>query len=289
MKIETIFKNRREKVADLLSLRRKVVFRPKEIPVDIVKGCSGCKEPIRISLWRDNLYVCPVCGHHMRIGAYERIRQLCDNGSFVEYYGRLTTEPKDGFPGYEEKLLQSKEHTGLKEAVICGVGTIDGMKMALAVMDSRFMMGSMGSVVGEKITKIVEYATEKKLPVLIASTGGGARMQEGVNSLFQMAKTSAAVKRHGNAGLLYISLLTDPTTGGISASFAMLGDVIIAEPGTLIGFAGKRVIEKTIKESLPPEFQRSEFLLEKGFIDMIVKRQHLKDTISRLLKVHGVK
>ena len=235
------------------------------------------------------MYVCSKCGYHLRIGAPERIRELCDINSFDEFDAEITTFNEENFYQYDEKLEKAKANSGINEAVVCGIGEISGKKVVICAMDSNFMMGSMGKVVGEKITRSIEYATLKKLPLIIATASGGARMQEGITSLMQMAKTSSALKKHNDKGLLYITILTDPTTGGVSASFAMLGDIIIAEPNALIGFAGKRVIEKTINEKLPEEFQRSEFLLKKGFVDLIVSRNRLKDTIHKLLILHGVK
>ena len=237
----------------------------------------------------ENDYVCPKCGHHMKISARQRIRDLIDEGTWKEYFEKDKTFNNENFPGYDEKLKKAWMSTGMNEAVICGVGKINQSRVVLCVMDSRFMMGSMGKVVGEKICKAVELATRKKLPLIISCTSGGARMQEGIDSLMQMAKISAALKRFSNQGGLYIALLTHPTTGGVSASFAMLGDIIIAEPQAMIGFAGKRVIQDTIKQELPEGFQTAEFLLEKGFIDMIVERHDLKNVISDLLKLHGGK
>ena len=192
------------------------------------------------------------------------------------------------FPGYEEKLKKAEQKSDLDEGVLCGVGNINSKKVATAIMDSNFMMGSMGSAVGERITRIIEYATQNKLPLIIFTASGGARMQEGIISLMQMAKTSAAIARHDEAGLLYISVITNPTTGGVTASFAMLGDIIISEPGAILGFAGRRVIENTINQKLPEDFQSAEFMLEKGFIDDIVDRKNLKNYLSRVLKLHGI-
>ena len=192
------------------------------------------------------------------------------------------------FPGYEEKLKKAEQKSGLDEGVLCGVGNINSKKVATAIMDSNFMMGSMGSAVGERITRIIEYATQNKLPLIIFTASGGARMQEGIISLMQMAKTSAAIAKHDEAGLLYISVITNPTTGGVTASFAMLGDIIISEPGAILGFAGRRVIENTINQKLPEDFQSAEFMLEKGFVDDIVDRKNLKNYLSRVLKLHGI-
>lgn len=217
----------------------------------------------------------------------ERIKNIIDDGTFEEFDKDMETSNPIDFEGYEEKIEKLSEKTGLKEAVITGEGKIHGMETVIAVMDSAFIMGSMGSVVGEKITRAVEKATELKLPVIIFTASGGARMQEGMFSLMQMAKVSAAVARHNKAGLLYITVITNPTTGGVTASFAMEGDIILAEPDALVGFAGKRVIEQTIKQHLPEGFQRAEFLLEHGFIDKIVRRQELKETLSVILELHS--
>lgn len=231
--------------------------------------------------------VCPKCSHHFQLGAYERIEQILDAGSFKEYDRDMASQDPLDFKGpktYKDKLEQDVQATGLKEAVVTGEGRINDRPAVIAVTDSRFIMGSMGSVVGEKITRAIERATQMKLPMLIVSgSGGGARMYEGMYSLMQMAKTTAALARHNKSGLLYISLLTDPTMAGIMASFAGIGDCIMAEPKALIGFTGPRVIEQTIRQKLPEGFQRSEFLLEHGLIDMIVHRKNLKDTFSRLI------
>ena len=231
--------------------------------------------------------ICPNCSYTFRISAKERLDLTVDEGSFQELFTGIKTENPLNFPGYMEKLAATKEKTGLDEAVVTGVATIKGQKTALAIMDSNFIMASMGTVVGEKITKLFEHAIEEKLPVVIFTASGGARMQEGIMSLMQMAKISSAVKRHSNAGLLYLTVLTDPTTGGVTASFAMEGDIILAEPQTLIGFAGRRVIENTVRETLPDDFQKAEFLQEHGFVDAIVKRTELADTIATLLSFHG--
>lgn len=223
-----------------------------------------------------------------RTTARERINSIIDENTFIEYdKDLLTTNPLD-FPDYKEKIDLAVEKSGENEAVITGEGKINGKKTVVCVMDSYFMMGSMGSVVGEKITRAIENAIEKKLPVIIFSASGGARMQEGILSLMQMAKTSAALGRLSEMGLLYISVLTDPTTGGVTASFAMLGDIIIAEPGALIGFAGPRVIEQTIRQKLPEGFQRAEFLLEKGFVDKIVRREDMKEVLGKILAIHSI-
>lgn len=248
--------------------------------------CKYCNETLFFEDVETNMQCCPKCKGHFRIGARERIRTLVDENSFQEYHGDMDTKNVLAFPKYEEKIQTLQEKTGLMEGVITGEGRIHDSKAAIACMDAAFLMGSMGRVVGEKITSIIEQATEKSLPVIIFTTSGGARMQEGIISLMQMAKTSGAIKRHSEKGNLTITVLTDPTTGGVTASFAMLGDIILAEPNALIGFAGPRVIEQTIGQKLPEGFQKSEFLLEKGFIDAIVPRYEMRDTLGKLLKMH---
>lgn len=286
--MDQLFKKRNQELKEFSYwLKRHKSKQKKEIPDNIFKQCESCHQSIPYFSLIENDYVCPQCGHHFKISARQRIRDLVDEGTFKEMYEKDTTVNQDNFPGYDQKLLKAKQSTGMNEAVICGIGKMMKMKVVICAMDSRFMMGSMGKVVGEKICKSVEFATKKKLPLLIICTSGGARMQEGIDSLMQMAKISAALKRFSNAGGLYITLLTHPTTGGVSASFAMLGDIIIAEPQALIGFAGKRVIQDTIKQELPEGFQTAEFLLEKGFLDMIVERKNLKKVISDLLMIHG--
>ena len=257
-----------------------------EVPDDLFAKCHGCKQAI----YQKDLgqaKICPNCSYTFRISAKERLDLTVDEGSFQELFTGIKTENPLNFPGYMEKLAATKEKTGLDEAVVTGVATIKAQKTALAIMDSNFIMASMGTVVGEKITKLFEYAILEKLPVVIFTASGGARMQEGIMSLMQMAKISAAVKRHSNAGLLYLTVLTDPTTGGVTASFAMQGDIILAEPQTLIGFAGRRVIENTVRETFPDDFQKAEFIQEHGFVDAIVKRTELADTIATLLSFHG--
>lgn len=249
------------------------------------KKCPNCRKSIPLSrLWSGNL-VCP-CGYHFRMKASQRIRLLTDKGSFRELYGDLTSSNPLGFPGYEQKLETVRAAAGEREALLCGTALIDGHKCCLFAMEPYFMMGSMGSVVGEKITALFEYATSHRLPVIGFTVSGGARMQEGLLSLMQMAKTSAAVKQHGDAGLLYIAVLTDPTTGGVTASFAMEADIILAEPGATIGFAGERVVAQTTRRALPEGFQRAEYLLACGFIDRIVPRGNQRRYLSELLKMH---
>ena len=285
--MEQLFKVRKNRL-DLFKKRRTLPVRePLEAPDNLYKSCPQCKESILFEDLMHNLYVCPHCGHHMKLTARERLRQIVDENSFTELDRRLFLKKEQlAFPGYEEKLSRLQKKTGLQEAVVCGAASIGGFPCAIAVMDSNFFMGSMGQIVGEKITRCIEYATKKKLPLLIFTTSGGARMQEGILSLVQMAKTSAELAKHSDAGLLYISYLTHPTTGGVSASFAMLGDIILSEPDCLIGFAGKRVIASTVKEELPANFQKAEFLLEKGFVDAIVERKDSRDTLRRILKLH---
>lgn len=248
--------------------------------------CPKCGEVV----YRDDVkahgYVCPKCEGYFRIGTRTRIRMVADTGTFQEWFTDLETENPLEYPGYEEKIANLQEKTKLHEAVTVGKCMVNGLETVLGVCDARFLMGSMGYVVGEKITRAFERATEEKLPVVLFTSSGGARMQEGIVSLMQMAKTSAAIRKHSEAGLFYLPILADPTTGGVTASFAMLGDVILAEPGALIGFAGPRVIAQTIGQKLPEGFQRAEFLVEKGIIDGVVERQELKETVWKLLKIH---
>ncbi len=258
-----------------------------EIPQGHVK-CPDCGS-IYDKKELGKLKICPKCARYYRLNCKERIRQIADKDSFKELDGNMQAKNPLNYPGYEEKIAGLQEKTGLKDAVITGECTIGGFPAVLGVMDSGFMMGSMGSVVGEKITRAFEYAIEHKLPVVLFTCSGGARMQEGIVSLMQMAKVSAAVARHSEAGLLYLTVLTDPTTGGVTASFAMLGDIILSEPKALIGFAGRRVIEQTIKQKLPDEFQKAEFLQEHGFVDKIVDREALPYTIRDILKIHSGK
>ena len=255
-------------------------------PVVETVTCKICKKELDKQRVIKNKYVCYECGYYFRVRTKNRIRMVADAGTFETWDNDLKTENPLNFPEYEEKVAATQEKTGLNEGVTMGSCTINGEKTVLGVIDARFMMGSMGHVVGERITRAMEKATEQKLPVILFCCSGGARMQEGIISLMQMAKTSAAVKRHSDAGLLYIPVLTDPTTGGVTASFAMLGDIILAEPGALIGFAGPRVIEQTIGQKLPEGFQRAEFQLEHGFVDAIVERKDLKITLNRILKMH---
>lgn len=257
------------------------------VPDELWVKCPSCKNLILTSDLEDNMKVCSKCGHHFRINARYRINITVDEDTFEEMDSELTSENILDFPDYSQKLKKAKISSGENESVICGTAEICGSKTVICVMDSAFMMGSMGTVTGEKITRAFEYATENNLPVIVFTVSGGARMQEGILSLMQMAKTSGAVKRHSDKGLLYITVLTDPTTGGVTASFAMEGDIILAEPKALIGFAGPRVIEQTIRQKLPKDFQTAEFLLEKGFVDAVVNRKDMKKMLSELLKLHS--
>lgn len=255
-------------------------------PGDPEVRCPACKTSHRRDLLMNNFYVCPACGGYVRIPARDRIRLLADEDSFAELDEALTSVDFLSFPEYQTKLDKAKQSTGEKCAVVSGVMQVQGIPCAVFAMDSRFVMASMGSAVGEKITRLFEYATANGLPVLGVLCSGGARMQEGIVSLMQMAKCSGAVRKHSDAGLLYLSLLTDPTTGGMTASIAMEGDVTLAEPKTLIGFAGRRVIEQTTGAELPKDFQTSEFLLEHGFVDKILPREEQRETIALLLRQH---
>ena len=262
------------------------VARKRDIPEDLWSRCEECNELIYNKKLDENMRVCPKCNFHLTLNAGDRVKATLDEGSFKEMDPDMVSLDPVSFEGpktYKEKLKKDQELTGLKDAVITGEGAINGRKVVLGVTDSRFIMGSMGSVVGEKLTRAIEYSIETKYPLIIISgSGGGARMYEGLYSLMQMAKTSAALSRHNKAGCLFLSILTNPTMAGIMASFASLGDIIIAEPKALIGFTGPRVIEQTIRQKLPHGFQKSEFLLEHGLIDMIVHRKSMKETLSRI-------
>lgn len=283
-------KKEKEKSSFLSSLFAKkeepapVQEKKEELPPGHIK-CPDCGE-VYDKKEMGALKICPKCARYYRLNSKERVRQIADKDSFKELDSDMQAKNPLNYPGYEEKIAGLQAKTGLKDAVLTGECTIGGFPAVLAVMDSGFMMGSMGSVVGEKITRAFEYATEKRLPIVVFTCSGGARMQEGIVSLMQMAKVSAAAAKHSDAGLLYLTVLTDPTTGGVTASFAMLGDIIISEPKALIGFAGRRVIEQTIKQKLPDEFQHAEFLLEHGFVDKIVDREALPYTIRDILKIH---
>ena len=248
--------------------------------------CKQCGRRAARTLWARSLYVCPNCGYHMPIGGYYRLSLVLDHGSFRELDADLPPQDVLRFPGYPEKLTAAQNKTGLREAAVTATGRIGGVACVAAVLDSRFFMGRLSTAVADKITRPIEYAAAKHLPLVIFSASGGARMQEGIFSLMQMAKTSAAIQRFSAKGGLYISVLTHPTTGGVTASFASLGDITLAEPGALIGFAGPRVIEQTIGEKLPDGFQRSEFQLEHGFVDQVVPRTELKEVLTRILQLH---
>jgi len=279
-----IIKERKETVSDYFEALRL----SKQEPGELYKECPKCEVSILKKDISNNSFVCPECDHHFRLRAVERLQLIVDAGTFKEVGSNKKSQNPLDMPKYSEKLEENRRINGINEAVVTGIGKIDGYIYAIAVMDSYFLMGSMGAVVGEKITSLTELATKKKLPLIIFCASGGARMQEGILSLVQMVKTSAAIGRHNDKGLLYISVLTNPTTGGVTASFAMLGDVLIGEPDALIGFAGPRVIEQTINQTLPEGFQRAEFLKEKGFVDMVVERKDLKNVIARLSKLHGI-
>ena len=279
MKLQHMFKKNRKSYIPLKSERP-------EVPEGLLKKCNKCGAAILTEEVKSAGYICPKCQGYFRVHAYERIRMTVDEDSFEEWEKDMEFVNPLEFKGYEEKVKSLKEKTGLSEAVVTGKASIEGNPAVIAVCDGRFLMASMGQVVGEKITRAVERATKEQLPVIIFACSGGARMQEGIVSLMQMAKTAAALKQHSDAGLLYVSVLTDPTTGGVTASFAMLGDVILAEPKALIGFAGPRVIEQTIGEKLPKGFQRSEFLLEHGFIDRIVERKEMRTVLGNILQMH---
>jgi acetyl-CoA carboxylase carboxyl transferase subunit beta len=249
--------------------------------------CSNCKKPVADP--EKNLWVCGECGNHSRLSWQQRLGITADEGSFSEFDSGMRSGNPITFPGYEEKIDELMKNCGTGEAVVTGLCKIKSFPCVIGIMDSRFMMASMGSVVGEKITRAIEYGTKNKLPVIIFSASGGARMQEGIISLMQMAKTSGAVARHTEAGQLYISVITDPTTGGVTASFAMLGDIILAEPGVTLGFAGKRVIQDTIGAVLPERFQTSEFVHEHGFVDAVYHRRELPEMIAKIIALHGYK
>ena len=275
-----IFAKRR---ARLLAMK---AIRDNYVPGDKLITCPKCGQE---SLWKEveqGLSVCPACGYHWPIGAYYRLSTILDPGSFRELNAKFPAGDPLSFPGYREKQRAAQRKTGLTEAAVTATGSIKGRKCVTGVLDSRFFMGSMSAAVGEKITLAIEYAMKNKLPLIIFSASGGARMQEGILSLMQMAKTSAALARFSDKGLLYISVLTDPTTGGVTASFASLGDIILAEPGALIGFAGPRVIQQTIGETLPEGFQRAEYQEEHGFVDAVVPRANMRETLAQLLRLH---
>jgi acetyl-CoA carboxylase carboxyl transferase subunit beta len=280
--MSTIFEKRRRRLLAMKTLRE----RQRSLNGEAVVKCPKCgKEHPRRAV-TEALSVCPSCGYHYPIGGYYRLSTLLDSGSFRELNSSITARDPLNFPGYGAQLEKAKKKTGLSEAVITATGSMGGKKCVVGVLDSRFLMGSMSAAVGEKLTRAIEYAAKNKLPLILFSASGGARMQEGILSLMQMAKTSAALERLHEKGLLYISVLTDPTTGGVTASFASLGDIILAEPGALIGFAGPRVIQQTIGETLPEGFQSAEFQMEHGFVDAIVPRSQMRSTLIQLLSLH---
>lgn len=275
------FLKKKKRYATIPSERAK-----QEVPEGLMTKCPACRTIMYTKELKKNLYVCDSCGHHHRMAAYDRMNSIFDSGTFVEFNQGMTSLNPLGFDSYEEKLEADRKKTGINEAVVTGEGQIGGFGAVVAVMDARFRMGSMGSVVGEKITLAVERAIEKKLPFILFSASGGARMQEGVLSLMQMAKTSAALQKLHREGGLFISIMTHPTTGGVSASFASLGDYNFAEPKALIGFAGRRIIEQTIRQELPDDFQTAEFLLKHGQLDRVVPRLEMKETLRHILDIH---
>lgn len=278
--MNSIFAKRRSRLLAMKAMRDNYV------PGNKLVTCPHCGQESTRKQVAEQLSVCPHCGYHWPMGAYYRLSSVLDPGSFRELNERLPAADPLSFPGYQAKLALAQRKTGLTEAAVTATGTIGGYKCVVGVLDSRFLMGSMSAAVGEKITLAIEYAGKNKLPLILFAASGGARMQEGILSLMQMAKTSAALARFSEKGLLYISVLTDPTTGGVTASFASLGDIILAEPGALIGFAGPRVIQQTIGQQLPEGFQRAEFQMEHGFVDAVVPRSEMRDTLARLLRLH---
>lgn len=257
-----------------------------DVPAGIMTKCPKCKKIMYTKELDENLNVCFNCDHHISLSAYKRIEAISDEGTFNEFDKGMTSANPLDFPGYIEKIEKDQKKTDLNEAVVTGTAKLDGIEYGVAVMDARFRMGSMGSVVGEKICRIIDYCTEHRLPFILFSASGGARMQEGIISLMQMGKTSVSLKRHSDAGLLYISYITNPTTGGVSASFASVGDINLSEPKALIGFAGRRVIELTINEKLPEDFQTAEFLLEHGQLDKVIHRKDMRTTLANILNLH---
>ncbi len=285
--MKNVLKQRKQKLETLRKLRNKnYSYEIKEVENPLFTTCSACKKNFPISEKEENLFICPLCDEHLYVSAFDRVKMLLDEGYHEISTAECIDNPLD-FEGYSEKKAFLRKEKNMSDAVLTYHGSIDGYELVLCVMDGAFLMGSMGSELGEKITTAFEYAAENRLPIIIFTASGGARMQEGMFSLMQMAKTSAAAKKHSEAGLLYISYLTNPTTGGVTASFASLADIILAEPNALIAFAGPRVIEQTMKKTLPEGFQRAEFLLEKGFVDRIVHRKKMKKTLSFLLRIHG--
>lgn len=285
--MNSIFKERKDRLQVFKDYRERLMGKPKIKQINPSTWiCNQCQSEFPYEEIQQHYFVCPHCLHVHGITYQQRIDYLVDKGTFVETFQSVKRKKKNNFPGYEAKIKRLQDTTKMAEAVVTGTAKIGSYRVALVVMDNRFLMGSMGEVVGEKITRQIEYATKKKVPLLIFSCSGGARMQEGIISLMQMVKTSAALAKHDKEGLLYISYMTHPTTGGVSASFAMLGDIHLSEPQCLIGFAGKRVIQSTVNEELPSDFQTAEFLEKKGFIDQIVEREHMRSTCIQLLKIH---
>jgi len=281
--MSNVFTRRREKLLALKSLRS---GGPRSAPAP---ACPACGAEVPRGELHKNLYVCPRCGHHHAVSAYYRLSLVLDPGTFRELDERLSSADPLAFPGYAGKLADASRRTGLSEAVVTATGRIDGRRTAVGVLDSRFFMGSMSAAVGEKVTRLVEYAEKNRLPLILFSASGGARMQEGILSLMQMAKTAAALEHFSSVGGLYISVLTHPTTGGVTASFASLGDYMLAEPQALVGFAGPRVVEQTIGQPVPEGFQSAEYQLSHGFLDAVVPRKELRATLSRLLRLHDPK
>ena len=285
--MDNVISKKRERLAGLKALRpERVKESAASAPEGLFVKCLGCGAGQPRAVMKESLYVCPKCGHHNKISAARRLRELFDDGKYREIFKKKLFVNPIGFPDYKLKLEQQYAKSGLSEAAVCAEGLVGGVNSVGVVLDSNFLMGSMGSVVGERIAQSIEYAQKGKKPLVIFSASGGARMQEGIFSLMQMAKTSAALKRFSDAGGFFLSYLTHPTTGGVTASFASLGDIILAEPGALVGFAGPRVIEQTIHQKLPDGFQRAEFLMEHGFVDNIVERKDMKKMIARLIKLH---
>ena len=280
--MSSVFAQRRQKLLSLKALRGS-----SPAPAQTEETCPACSKAVPRRELVANRYVCPLCGHHYPVGAYYRLSLILDKGTFRELDAGLASNDPLDFPGYEAKLDQARRRTGMNEGVVTATGRMGGQRVAVGAIDSRFFMGSMSAALGEKVTRLVEFADKYRLPLILFSASGGARMQEGILSLMQMAKTSAALERFSQRGGLYISGFTHPTTGGGTASFASLGDIILSEPGALIGFAGPRVIEQTIGEKLPEGFQTAEYLLEHGFLDAIVPRPQLRTTLLQILKLHG--
>ena len=279
--MSSVFAQRRQKLLSLKALRGS-----SPAPAQTEETCPACSRAVPRRELVANRYVCPLCGHHYPVGAYYRLSLILDKGTFRELDAGLASNDPLDFPGYEAKLDQARRRTGMNEGVVTATGRMGGQRVAVGAIDSRFFMGSMSAALGEKVTRLVEFADKYRLPLILFSASGGARMQEGILSLMQMAKTSAALERFSQRGGLYISVFTHPTTGGVTASFASLGDIILSEPGALIGFAGPRVIEQTIGEKLPEGFQRAEYLEEHGFVDQIVPRPQLRETLAQLLALH---